>query len=181
MGQRLDSRPPRLAEWLLRAMLRHQDRDAVLGDLAEEFDAHGRAWYWKQVFASAAPALARRFWLRAVVAVAFGYVTAAAHVVLLDLLWWGRVDATYLVISLVTGFLFLVFGGWMAARLALRCQMGHAAALGILTGLLAVVYAGWMASAMEPWSYRLGLVAVSGPGPLMGGWLVARSKKGRQA
>ena len=50
-------RPPRLASWLLALLLPGEYREAVLGDLAEEFDARcrerrishfARAWYWGQ-------------------------------------------------------------------------------------------------------------------------------------
>ena len=59
---------PRLAEWLVAAALHPHDRDAVLGDLAEEAElvrhAHGRTradlWYWGQAMRSVLPALVRR-------------------------------------------------------------------------------------------------------------------------
>jgi predicted permease len=62
-------RPPRLAEWLARSSSGSIDRDALLGDLHEEFvglvRARGRAyawtWYWSQALRSVAPNLLRRF------------------------------------------------------------------------------------------------------------------------
>ena len=52
------ARPPRLASWLFALLLPAEYREAVLGDLAEAFDARcrerrissfARAWYWGQV------------------------------------------------------------------------------------------------------------------------------------
>jgi predicted permease len=50
--------PPRLAEWLLARRLERDDRDEIIGDLAEEFRDHlrlvsagaARRWYWRQTF-----------------------------------------------------------------------------------------------------------------------------------
>ncbi len=66
----MNSRPPRLAEWLVgRSLSSHgAEREAVLGDLAEEHAAmarrHGRlraaGWYWAQALRSLAPNLRRR-------------------------------------------------------------------------------------------------------------------------
>ncbi|MEZ5318238.1 MAG: ADOP family duplicated permease [Vicinamibacterales bacterium] len=63
-----ETRPPRLAETLLRWSLRREERDAVLGDLHEEFieraarDGAGgaRRWYRAQVRASLVPNVSRR-------------------------------------------------------------------------------------------------------------------------
>ncbi len=65
-------RPPRMAEWLMRALVRAPDRDWVLGDLHEEFERraqlHGRMsaglWYWRQTAASIGPVLRRNAVLR---------------------------------------------------------------------------------------------------------------------
>ncbi len=63
------SRPPRLAEAILRRLLPPDEQGAVLGDLREEYGrwilpARGRvsadAWYWRQVLSSIAPTLRRR-------------------------------------------------------------------------------------------------------------------------
>jgi putative ABC transport system permease protein len=64
-----DRRPPRLAEWLLRQLIRTSPAaDAILGDLAEEHhaerQARGRfgaaAWYWRQAAGVAGRVLAAR-------------------------------------------------------------------------------------------------------------------------
>jgi predicted permease len=54
-------RPPRLAAWLLAGRLRPEDRDEILGDLAEDFDERvgtrgetfARRWYWRHAIALA--------------------------------------------------------------------------------------------------------------------------------
>lgn len=59
---------PRIAEWLLSRAVHPHDRDAVLGDLVEEFSIVRQAqgstqadmWYWGQVLRSVIPALVRR-------------------------------------------------------------------------------------------------------------------------
>jgi putative ABC transport system permease protein len=69
--------PPRLASWIASASLAEAERDAVLGDLQEEFDAiaaredvaAARRWYWKQTLVSLVPNVRRRV----------GRPTAAAH------------------------------------------------------------------------------------------------------
>lgn len=64
--------PPRLAERLLRWSLADDERDAVLGDLHEEFiviardnPADATHWYWSQAIRSVGPNLARRLRQRA--------------------------------------------------------------------------------------------------------------------
>jgi putative ABC transport system permease protein len=61
-------RPPRLAQAFLARLVPPGDRDAVLGDLAEEFAARvardgrtsARRWYWRQLKRSTGPTLAER-------------------------------------------------------------------------------------------------------------------------
>jgi predicted permease len=61
-------RPPRLVEWVMRASLRPDDRQAVLGDLYEECRIRGerdgpraaRRWCWRQLLRSFLPNLRRR-------------------------------------------------------------------------------------------------------------------------
>ncbi len=58
--------PPRLAEWVLRLILRTPDREYILGDLAQQYHerrvagTRARLWYWSQL-ARAVPAMAWRF------------------------------------------------------------------------------------------------------------------------
>jgi predicted permease len=61
-------RPPRLAQWIAARSLAPDERDHVLGDLAEEFADLGarrgrgaaRRWYWRQALLSVPPNLHRR-------------------------------------------------------------------------------------------------------------------------
>ncbi|MEW6323613.1 MAG: hypothetical protein AB1635_21280 [Acidobacteriota bacterium] len=55
------TRPPAFALWLLEQGLPARDRDAIVGDLCEEYSAHAapalgsrraRAWFWRQVMTS---------------------------------------------------------------------------------------------------------------------------------
>jgi predicted permease len=64
----MSRRPPRLAEWVItRTLPGGEDREVVLGDLAEEFDditgrrgeGPARSWYWRQVLRSIVPNLVR--------------------------------------------------------------------------------------------------------------------------
>ena len=63
------NRPPSFAEWITARLLQPHERDAVLGDLHEEYlamceqygDRPARRWYWRQTWASAIPDLRRRF------------------------------------------------------------------------------------------------------------------------
>src|SRR5690349_20166745 len=60
--------PPPVARWLIEHCTVSVDRDAMLGDLSEEFEARAlmsngaaRAWYWQQTLRSVAPTLRRRW------------------------------------------------------------------------------------------------------------------------
>lgn len=61
--------PPRLAEWLLQTVLPRSDREALLGDLNEEFNRHladgswvrAYGWYWRQVASTACHYLSLSF------------------------------------------------------------------------------------------------------------------------
>ena len=55
------SPPPRLALWLLSTVLALNDRDAILGDLIEEFEMQSSAWFWLQTLRSIGPTLAGRW------------------------------------------------------------------------------------------------------------------------
>jgi hypothetical protein len=81
--------PPRITAWLLESSLAASDRDAVMGDLYEEFSTYiipqrgvtmARWWYRVQVARSLMP-LYRRSWERASLGRATLAVTGAALVV----------------------------------------------------------------------------------------------------
>ena len=62
------SSPPRLAAWLMRVSTVEADRQAVVGDLIEEFNAltenlgasGARRWFWRQALTSLLPNVVRR-------------------------------------------------------------------------------------------------------------------------
>jgi len=66
---RVESSPPRWAEWLLERVLDAADRDAILGDLHEEYArrvadvgrSRATAWYRGQLVGSVWPSVRRRF------------------------------------------------------------------------------------------------------------------------
>ena len=78
--------PPRLSAWLLEATLAASDRDAVTGDLWEEFNRHvvprrgvrlARWWYRWQVARSLAPLLVRSWEKASVARAAIALIGAA--------------------------------------------------------------------------------------------------------
>src|SRR5262249_43603542 len=77
--------PPRMGCWLLGCLLSERDREAVMGDLAEEYALRARSaslWYWGQVYRSVPSILWRSarggHWLPAL-SVAMGvYIAAGA-------------------------------------------------------------------------------------------------------
>jgi hypothetical protein len=52
--------PPRIAEKLLTWIIHPDDREAILGDMAEECIAKGTFWYWQQAFRSLPMIIAKR-------------------------------------------------------------------------------------------------------------------------
>jgi len=72
--------------WLLKLVLPRGDRDAVLGDLAEERSLHDQHWYRQQVLRSIGPIvwanIRRGVWLKTVGAVLASYAVIVVLVVL---------------------------------------------------------------------------------------------------
>lgn len=48
------SRPPVLAVWLFQHLTRREHREALAGDLLEEYSRRSDSWYWRQVIAAIA-------------------------------------------------------------------------------------------------------------------------------
>ena len=48
------SRPPVLAVWLFQHLTRREHREALAGDLLEEYSRRSDSWYWRQVLAAIA-------------------------------------------------------------------------------------------------------------------------------
>ncbi|MGH7713738.1 MAG: hypothetical protein ACREOG_20815 [Gemmatimonadaceae bacterium] len=136
--------PPRPAARILGCLLSETDKEAVLGDLAEERALRWRPdaapneawWYWSQISRSVPSLLwaaARRGrWIGIVVAAIAAYavvrlVESAALLVL------GKVFApeqlAHIIISLLFAIAAMVLGGYVAARI----RRGAAGALAVIT------------------------------------------------
>jgi hypothetical protein len=83
--------PPPLPIWILERTIPSRDRDAILGDLVEEFAARGagaRAWLWRQALGSIVPlmtaGLARRDRASLALHFAIGYLLFAVPLLALE-------------------------------------------------------------------------------------------------
>ena len=179
-------KPPALAVLLLAVVLPEGDVDTIYGDLAEEFRAIGlargelpaRLWYWRQVAASI-PLLLMLKWRRGktgrhIGAVILGYLTVAIPVILLDFAlasFHARSPFAYAAWSLLSGFVFLVAGGYVAAMAGGR--MRSPVTLAFLAFVMSV--ASWFEYRnVHPDWYAIALTLVPIPGALLGGWLRLR-------
>jgi hypothetical protein len=124
--------PPRVATWLIGRILPERDREAVLGDLVEEYAVRVRSetratvsrWYWGQVCRSTPQMLWCRIraghWLRTTGVAASAYI-AASTVEFLGTAAISKVLAPdgrlFLVVSLLFGLATIVLGGYFAARI----------------------------------------------------------------
>lgn len=138
--------PPRAAAWILGCLLREPDKEALLGDLAEEHELRWRSdsrpnelwWYWRQVVRSV-PALLwaavrRGRWIGVLGAAIAAYalvtlVESAGTVVLSRLFAQQRLAFT--VLGLALGLAAMVLGGYVAARI----RRGAAGALAVMSAL----------------------------------------------
>src|SRR5215469_18265802 len=78
--------PPRLANWLLRWFVPANDREEIMGDLAEEFSLRVqssdscRSWYWGQTLRSIPPmawkATRQGRWIRTFLVAMGAYIAA---------------------------------------------------------------------------------------------------------
>lgn len=177
--------PPLLASWLAAALLSDADRDAVLGDLAEELDLRARAgasiasarrWYIAQVLRSTPlfvwSALEHRRWVSTAAAAAIAYlaasvaelvVTSALHRVLtLD-------PGAAIVLDAFAGLSTMMLGAYGAARLRPR-------AAGLFAAIVFAVVAALMIAlpASVPLWYQLAFLSLGPAVSLSGGSLAAR-------
>jgi putative ABC transport system permease protein len=100
--------PPRAAVWLLtRALGDAAERDMVLGDLEEEIDRRGAAWYWRQAVSIAAHAALRRTGVRD----QYGHGGTSMHSILNDVRYgWRALAKRPLVTATIAGTLALGLG-----------------------------------------------------------------------
>lgn len=177
--------PPRVAEALLLMVVRERDREAVPGDLAEEFLARGASarWYWGQVLRSAAP-LARmsladigwgRFALEALGTVIIGYGTMVALVVAATAvaeLVLPRSLAVWRVWDLLTALPFAMAAGYLSAWITGRAELVRTLILAVFVTALGLYHAFELGQGQPVW-YLLGLVTAMLAGLLAGAGLRA--------
>ena len=125
-------RPPRVATWLIGQVLPDSDRDAVLGDLAEEYtlltqsasSADASAWYWQQTATSVLPVVwwsLRKAAGLGTIAVAIGAFLVATVVETAVESFAGsfvtRGSLQHWIISLLIALAAMALGGYLAASL----------------------------------------------------------------
>jgi hypothetical protein len=182
--------PPRVATWLLGRAVPESNRDAVLGDLAEEYALRARSrdgatvsrWYWGQVCRSIPSvmwdAIRSGRWLSTFgVAlgayifagiVEFGATTAISRVLAPN-------SSVFTVISLIVGLATMTLGGYLAARI-------RPAAVTALAGIVMIVVAVLMVtvSGSAPLWYGLAFLIV-GPLAALAGGALGRGRRTRGA
>ncbi len=165
--------PPALALSLLRVFLQDKERDAIEGDLLEEFQSHPSAlWFWGQVAASLSHLTwlsIRRAPLRMIGAMFAGYFSMAAAIVATFSLGPRAIIST-LTFELASGFLCAILGGYIAARISRGTGVTGMIGLCVFTTLMALV-----SLASIPLWKELALMSAFLPGMLTGGYLRARS------
>ena len=176
--------PPRLATWLLGHLLPQRDREAVLGDLTEEYGLRVRSapastvsrWYWVQVLSSIPPmfacAIRRGRWLGTIAVAGAVYLVAntvevAGVAAILRLLGPA---ASYRVLSALVGVATMVLGGYCAAWLRPRAATALAA--------IAVIFIAIVMSGRAPLWYRFTLLVVFPLAALAGGTLYLSRRTG---
>jgi hypothetical protein len=121
----MNRKTPAVATWLLERFGVKRQNEALIGDLAEEYQAgRSRGWYWWQTLMAMAVAVRRDIWnhrLLALRAIATGWI--------LNLIWYWFMQQVFhfprLVLGPATGFLLLIncltwlhwiLIGWIVAR-----------------------------------------------------------------
>lgn len=93
----------------------------------------------------------------------------------------GVVPAGYLAANLVVSLLAAMLGGWVAARVATRAPLAHAASLAIAVAVFGLVTALRPAAPGQPAWYPWTIVVLGTAGVLLGGWIRASSANSRPA
>lgn len=183
--------------WLGRAILwlcaPKSERETIIGDLVEEFrelGANGQRaaarqfWFLRQAVASAGPLLVLK-WQRekiahSILAVTAGYFVLAILVMALNIVFyalWGMPangpSTRYMTASLVSGFLFVVVGGYVTARIARRRELRSAYQL-VAFCFLTSIFSAVTSFGKQPLWYQIALMVVGPSGAVIGGLLRAR-------
>lgn len=161
---------PKLARWILSAILPSEVRDPALGDLEEGYNraASPRLWSWRQVAGSILPALAMRWRspgvMRIGAAAIASYLVVAVMVALLlpvASAWIPDQGSLFPIFQAAGDMIAGLVGGVVIATLVpmapLRAAKVFAVVLGLLIGLTA-----WMDQGRMPvWYY--GILVLAGP------------------
>ncbi len=183
--------------WLGRAVLRlcapKSDRETILGDLVEEFhelEMQGQPlvtrqiWFLRQAITSAGSLLVMKWrrekmW-RSILAVGAGYFTLAVLIMAVDISFYvlagkpaNGPSARYMTFSLISGFFFVMLGGYVTARIARGRERRITYQFAAFCFLMSIMSAA-SSFGQEPLWYQIAL-AVTGPsGAAIGGLLRAR-------
>ena len=178
--------PSRMATWLLERVLPMRHRQAILGDLIEEYELRARSttpwivsrWYWGQVCRSIPRmvwgSVCRGRWLPTLGVATGAYIAAGAlefagTMAISKLLTPGA--PVYTVISLVVGLTTMVIGGYFATWI--RPGAGT-----VMAGIVMIVVAVLMMtmSGSAPLSYGLAFL-VFGPLAALAGGTLCRGRR----
>ena len=168
--------PPRIACWLLACLLPERDREAVMGDLAEEYALRSRSaslWYWGQVYRSIPSMVWRSVsggrWLPTLSVAMGAYIAAGAIEFVADLAIsrWVAPDApVYAVLGLIAGLATMALGGYVAAWI----RPGAATALAGIVMISVAVLMVTKSGAVPLW-YQLAFLIAGPLASLAGGRL----------
>jgi len=184
-----DHSAPRIATWLLGCLLPLTDREAVLGDLIEEYAIRARSdpasmvdrWYWGQVYRSIPQAQWSAIRRGGAVTtlgtalaafIAAGALEAATLAALAKVLGGDANQPTAL--SVVVGLATIVLGGHIAARI----RPGAAQALAGIEMIAVVILMVTMTDSAPLW-YGLTFLIIGPLAALAGGTLHVGRRTGR--
>jgi hypothetical protein len=180
--------PPRMAATLLSLILPAEEREFVLGDLAEEFFTEKRSnlWYWRQAMESSGHLAWRSFEKQGLATLA-GAGVMAAGVLLLEILARGTLPIfprvqplifAFTTAILAIGIVAAIAGGYIATKVAGRTT-GLAA---VLMGILFLAVTGiWLfrgVGAEAPSWFRGGMILLVLPSAYFGRYLGVKRIQG---
>jgi hypothetical protein len=168
--------PPRIACWLLGRFVSERDREAVMGDLAEEYALRARSaslWYWGQVYRSIPPmvwcSVRRGHWLSTLSVAMGAYIAAGAVEFAADLAisrWVAPGAPAHAVLGLIAGLATMALGGYIAAWIRPGAATALAGVVMISVAVLMVTKTG----AVPLW-YQLAFLIAGPLASLAGGTL----------